>query len=138
MYETLHKNTCAFNLLFKDGTVYSMFKEPKFCLPRWVMEQSTVDDSRTFFDIRKGTSAYYTTQIFSRFILSSISIKDDFTAAKMFLNLSLSYGDHPEPHFVNLLTNPGIDSQPGGIDSWDVNVYKFGIWLYSRYPTLCD
>jgi hypothetical protein len=50
------------------------------------MEQSTEDDSRKFFDIRKGTSVYYTTQIFSRFILSSISIKDDFTAAKMFLN----------------------------------------------------
>jgi hypothetical protein len=26
--------------------------------------------------------------------------------------------EHPEPVFENFLKSPGIDSQPGGIDSW--------------------
>jgi hypothetical protein len=39
----------------------------------------------------------------------------------------------PEPEFVNLLRSPGIDSQPGGIDSLEsipglLNVYKFRLW----------
>jgi hypothetical protein len=29
----------------------------------------------------------------------------------------------PEPEFVNLLRSPGIDSQPGGIDSWAPETY---------------
>ncbi len=37
-----------------------------------------------------------------------------------------------EPVFVGFLKNPGIDSQPGGIDSPDgflgsINVYKYGL-----------
>jgi hypothetical protein len=30
-----------------------------------------------------------------------------------------------EPVFVKLLRSPGIDSQPGGINYWSLNVYKY-------------
>jgi hypothetical protein len=34
------------------------------------------------------------------------------------LNVNEKERDSPEPVFLNLLRSPGIDSQPGGIDSW--------------------
>jgi hypothetical protein len=40
----------------------------------------------------------------------------------------------PEPVFVNLLSSPGIDSQPGGIDFWgSLNFKNAGPVLVTTY-----
>jgi hypothetical protein len=59
----------------------------------------------------------------------SLSIGSFVGPVSMSVSTLLNY--RTEPEFVNFLRSPGIDSQPGGIDSLNrflgsLNVYKFG------------
>ncbi len=51
------------------------------------------------------------------------------------------FPDSPEAVFVNLLRSPGIDSQPGGINSSEsisgsINVHKYGLRPQGRFTKL--
>jgi hypothetical protein len=51
------------------------------------------------------------------------------------IRIPIHWYPNPELDFGNLLRSPGIDSQPGGIDSWFTNTGS-GYLFYSHQPNI--